>query len=122
MNDVDCPILDDENMVVADVSLFEDSFKTFSFIGTKGYKETLGNHYISPHMERMMISQTHLGITTTPTYGVFYANAAIGTEDVEISVANASTTADLEDYFETGEYIQFSTGDSFLNPFVYPVT
>ena len=121
MNDVDCPILDDENMVVADVSLFEDSFKTFSFIGTKGYKETLGNHYISPHMERMIISQTHLGITTTPTYGVFYANAAIGTEDVEISVANASTTADLEDYFETGEYIQFSTGDSFLNPFVYEI-
>ena len=108
LNDVSVPKVDTTILCVEDITKFEDFGDSLSFVGTQGYKETLTKQYVNPHMERMIISQTHLGNDTTNTYATL-SGTNIGLEDETITTNGSGSTADLEDYLNEGDYIQLST-------------
>ena len=120
LNDVTIPKIDTNIVCIEDIRTYEDSGNYISYIGTQGYKETLTNQYICPHMERLIITQTHLGNDSTTTYGVF-TGTAITLEQETFATDGTSTTANLEDYLGAGDYIQLSTATSFKEPNAYEI-
>ena len=120
LNDVTVPKIDTNIVCIEDIRNYEDSGNHISYIGIQGYKETLTNQYICPHMERLIITQTHLGNDSTTTYGVF-TGTDITLEEETFSTAGSGSTANLEDYLGEGDYIQLSTATSFKEPNTYEI-
>ena len=120
LNDVTVPKIDTDIVCIEDIRNFENSGNYISYIGTQGYKETLTNQYSCPHMERLIITQTHLGNDSTTTYGVF-TGTAITLEQATFSTAASGSTANLADSLSAGDYIQLSTATSFKEPNAYEI-
>jgi hypothetical protein len=121
LNDVTVPKMDNAGlMCVNNITAFENS-SNFSYIGTKGYKENLNIAFVVPHMEQLIISQTHFGNTTTNTVGRFEPTVALDANEISIATNDANSTTNLSSYIGPGEYIQFSTSASFIDSGKYEI-
>ena len=115
LNGVDAPKINTDIFCIEDVDTMKNS-ELISFIGTKGYRETLQVSSIVPHMERLIVNQSHLGNSTTTTYGVIDFNSALSTTDTEFPTNGSGSTTDpsaLVSYIEVGDYLQFNSTTTF---------
>jgi len=121
LNDVAVPQTDNAGlMCINDITGFVNS-SNFSYIGTKGYKENLNIAFVVPHMEQLIISQTHFGNTSTNIVGRFEPTIALDANEISIATNDANSTANLSSYLGVGEYIQFSTSASFIDSRKYEI-
>ena len=120
LNKVSSPQITDRTLFVEDIELIKNS-KLLSSIGTKGYRETFQVSSVVPHMERLIVDQSHLGNTTSTTYGVIDFDSALSITDVEIPTNGSGSTASLISNLSESDYLQFNSTTTFKDTFNYEI-
>jgi len=120
LNKISTPQITDNILCVENIDSIKDS-TLLSSIGTKGYRETFQLSSIVPHMERLIVDQSHLGNTTSTTYGVIDFDSRISKTDVEIPTNGSGSTASLISNLSVNDYLQFNSTTTFKDTFNYEI-